>query len=541
MYCGHCGAERTTKFCSQCGAPAENWIADRQPASPPPVHDEPDGRTRRRPKEPAETASYDMPPIPPPPSPVPAPSTPPPPPPAPSPQPPSHTPSPTSAAPRAQSSAVPAWFSPRDLAYDVLAFVLIFTSFALPWDIGAEGIAEVNDRWWVMLAMLPPLFGLALPYLGATGAISVLTPRLVRTAKLVALGPLALCVLLSLVLELVHVTDVDGGGIGTGVALACFAGLLATLPRRYDDLPVDDVRWRRGFRITVIGGLSLLIGTWLISTLRFLTSDYLSGDGFYRVDAWGVVLTLFGSALGLVVPFVIAGVLALRTAAPGARVLVTAAAAYLFVAVFGRAPESSGGLFAEPDVPTFLSPEIERLGADPAWTGPTAGGTFVLVAVAALALGRWRGRTTVAQDPVGDWLRTARLAALVSGATMLIVAAMVPVTVITTDNELNGRAVAIVVMLAVSGALALAAAQAVGDVRGRQIGMGLAGGWLVLGFAVVGTVSGSSAQSGVVTILLAVSPLEAFLVLASPILVLAALAMTYVGDRLPQPSSESRG
>ena len=54
-----------------------------------------------------------------------------------------------------------------DFIRDGVALVALFSTLAMPWDLGNDA----NDRWWVIIAVLISVVSLSVPYVVKSGAI----------------------------------------------------------------------------------------------------------------------------------------------------------------------------------------------------------------------------------------------------------------------------------------------------------------------------------------------------------------------------------
>ena len=281
-----------------------------------------------------------------------------------------------------------------DYVRDGVALVALLTALNMPWDLRGDS----SDRWWVIIAILVSAASLAVPYIGRAGLIPGWTRQHLRLTKLAMFVPMLASVLAGLVNELIHVGDSFDGGVGSGVAVALFGGVMAVSPRAADEEPNHpaDPLWVGLTKTSVVG--ALLLG---IATFGAFFIEDLTGDGYLLDD----IPTLLAIVLAFPVMFaVVAGAPGVGTVSlrvPSRRVFVVVGATVLTAAVMATSNDGAGLIGAN---------RAEK------WDTPVAG-LFVLAAATALATCWPMHRITNAgvSAPAG-WLATARLAVTVSGA-----------------------------------------------------------------------------------------------------------------------------
>lgn len=515
-FCSNCGSEVSLPFCSQCGTPTGLPRPGALPSAPESQQSVPEDEAFatvvRLPPGPADPA----PPAPPPPpayQPMSAPPQGPP---------PGFNPRPSGPVLANPFAGV----TVRDIVTDVAASVLLLVSIALPWDLSRGRVEEVNDHWWVVLSVLISFASLVVPYVGRMRIVPPLTPAYSRLVKGALAAPLALSLLALFAVELVNLTDAAEGGLGTGAAMAAAGALLAAQPRSYDEAPQVETLWARARTALLWVGVVLLLGTLAIDIVRFVTSDQVLGDSFFKLAAWQVVLIVLAALLSAAIPWGLSFIAIWRTGpVVGGRVLTAAVSCFLFVSVFGRADDVIGGDFDASDVPLFYGVSIEKLTDEPGGIPQGAGLLFLVAAVAILV----RRRNVAEPANASEWIATARVISLCAGVASFVALVLNGVglalaAINDVSVDLSGQSIAALVVLALTGGIAWAIVAVLGrSDMPAVLAVALAGGWILLGFVFAGLTNGDSAEIGLVTLFTAVTITEVFLMFGVPTTVLVAL------------------
>ncbi|HJQ06869.1 MAG TPA: hypothetical protein VJ872_15575 [Nocardioides sp.] len=504
-FCGQCGALVQGAFCGSCGAP----VPAAAPTPPPPA-----------------PPTYAAPPAPPQ-----------------APVPPTYPAPPAYPAPTAPPAAPPpsnplAAVTVRDVILDMLALVLLLTSLALPWDFASSASSEsgwndINDRWWVILSLVIAIFGIAVPYLGASRAIPGLTQQLVLLVKLGTVLPVALSLFFLVLFECIHVTHDDKGGIGAGAVMLSVAALLVLVPRAFDDLPGLHRGARTAESVLYAVAAAALVITLVVDVIRIFTGD--DSDFFGGAPGWTKALTALLAVVS-VVPFLVPAATAIRGGSVWAPVAAAVVAAYVFTSFFNGSIASA---FGGADMPTFVSLGGEKLslpGSDSValgYFGTASVGIGVLVVAAAVVLlaGRWQAADRTIEQRAGWWVRVASTAGLfAAGVGALILVHDTVVYAITKANNgeshVNGTWIACMVLLAVVTVVAgLTGLFARRFAEQKLVPVLLAGAWFFLGFVLAIVTSTADHFAIATATLVPMATPEVFAVLFAPLLVLGALTV----------------
>ncbi|HWU23238.1 MAG TPA: hypothetical protein VN088_16990, partial [Nocardioides sp.] len=427
----------------------------------------------------------------------------------------------------------------RDVVLDVLALVLLLVSLALPWDFATSssdsGWNDVHNRWWAILSLVIAIFGLGVPYLGASRAVPGLTRQVTLLIKLATVVPAAISIFCVVLFECIHVTNDEKGGIGAGAVMLLVAALLVLVPRTFDDLPGLYAGARTAEKVLYAVGAAAIVVTLVVNVIRIFTFTASSEDFFGHVEGWTKALTAL-LAVVTVVPLLVPAAASIRGGSVWAPVAAAAVAAYEFAAFF---KDSLASAFNGAQVPTFVSLGGEKL----SWPGGTAvifgyvglaavgvGVLFVGAAVALLA-GRWQAAGQTLEQRAAWWVRVASTAGLFgAGVGALLLAHNTVVYAITKANKgeshVNGTWIACMVLLAVVTVVAgLTGLFAQRFAQQKVLPVALAGGWFFLGFVLAIVTSTADHFALATSTLTPMAMPEVFAVLFAPLLVLGALTV----------------
>lgn len=444
-------------------------------------------------------------------------------------------PAPPTAPPAARSAGNPlAGVTVRDVVLDVLALVLLLTSLALPWDVssssgiaGSSGWNDVHDRWWAVLSLVIAVFGIAVPYLGATRAVPGLTRQLCLLVKLLTVAPAAVSIFCLVLFECIHVTNDDKGGIGAGGVMLLLGALLVLVPRTFDDLPGLHRGARAAGSVLYALAAVAVVGSVAANVIRVFTTDDLSGfaQGWTRAV---VALAMVVFAL----PVLVVSIASVRSGSVWTPVAAALLAAYLFTSFSNETRSSS-------DLPTFFSIGGEKLslsGIDSYLIGAIGVGgigasALLLAAATALLAGRWHAAEQTVEQRAAWWVRVASTAGFfAAGVGALLLVHNTAVYVISKANHghshVNGTWIACMVLLAVTTVLAgLTGLFAQRFAQQKVLPVAVAGAWFFLGFVLAIVTSTADRLSLGASILTPMTMPEVCAVLFVPLLVLGALTV----------------
>ncbi|GAB4013914.1 hypothetical protein GCM10028772_43540 [Nocardioides ultimimeridianus] len=424
----------------------------------------------------------------------------------------------------------------RDVVLDVLALVLLLTSLALPWDFASSsdsGWNDVHDRWWAILSLVIAIFGLGVPYLGASRAVPGLTRQVSLLIKLATVVPAAVSIFCVVLFECIHVTDDEKGGIGAGAVMLLVAALLVLVPRTFDDLPGLYRGVRTAERVLYAVAAAAIVITVVVNIIRIFTAD--DSSYFGSVEGWGKALTAL-LAVVTVVPLLVPAAASIRGGSVWAPVAAAAVAAYEFAAFF---KDSLASAFNGSEVPTFVSLGGEKLswpGGDViifGYIGLAGVGAGVLLVGAAVALlaGRWQAADQTLEQRAAWWVRVASTAGFfAAGVGALLLVHNTVVYAITKANKgeshVNGTWIACMVLLAVVTVVAgLTGLFAQRFAQQKVLPVALAGGWFFLGFVLAIVTSTADHFALATSSLTPMAMPEMFVALFAPLLVLGALTV----------------
>lgn len=334
--------------------------------------------------------------------------------------------------------------SALDYVRDVLALVLLISSFSMPWD--AEGTAA--DLIHVVLVTLLAMASLTLPYLRRAGVLpGGWGNSEVRVARVLANAPYFVVVALTIVIDIAA----DGGasgGIGVGVGFGLAGAVLAAQARHADE--ADDPRHGQAWRLAAVG-IAAVAGALTIVRIVVVLTDLGGTD-----SDWGTV------ALALIEPVIFIAVLFLPVAAllagrsPARDVLI---ALGVVAAVMGlwRMSEGSG------------LPDVLRIRDD----GPAE---LLWLAIAAAVLAAGVARLLRPVPASSHWIETATQALGLS-AILAGLAALYWVVVVTSVEEGRGTSITVLVLLLVAVVASIVGRSAVrkNPRDGRPVALAAAG------------------------------------------------------------------
>lgn len=359
-----------------------------------------------------------------------------------------------------------------DYVRDGAAALCLFTALGKPWDSDGDGA----DHWWVVIAVLISFLSLAVPYV----AKSRVVPGLGRDqAQLLKLGlnvPLLVSVFATVVNELVHATDLGEGGVGSGAAIALAGAALAVQPRQADEDPGlrDDRMWWSVASATAVVAVVLVVVTFVGFILRDLV-----GDAFLLDEVPLLLAVIISPFLSSLVLFGAPVSAAVRRRFDG--VVVLAVVGFTTLVVDLLTSDQLDGLFG--------GYPVER------WDTP-AGGVLLVGAAGALAVSRPVLRNARSPHPVVGWLKTARLAFAVAGATTILVAISYVLGMVWLEEYPAAGIVSVVLMIAVAALCATAYTMLGGNTLYRLAVVGIGAAVVMAGIVVLAVLRSSDTGLG---------------------------------------------
>ncbi|WP_232676758.1 hypothetical protein [Nocardioides sp. R-C-SC26] len=379
-----------------------------------------------------------------------------------------------------------------DYIRDAAAAFCLFAVLGMSWSIGTRdfefggSVAELKkggDQWWVIIGVLLAVLSLAVPYLAKSGAVPAWTGKHYHLLKLGLNIPLAAGVLAAVINELIHVGDLQEGLLGTGVGMALAGMALAIQPRAAEETAdhSDDRLWlslSSYLTYALLGLSAVMTVTWIL--YGAIADEIDLFDDFTRFLAllFGLVLT---AAVGAMWP----AFSQLGGAPSWRRVFVTVAFTLPVIALFAGTDNDGGWFFSSPGDKWY-----GFVGAPPTYT-------LLLGAAGALAVSRARLRQPDA-DPIGNWVRTASSAMLVSAA--LSALTVVGLLFAQISFDFSGSSVtAMILSLAAAGIAGFSLTLLSRPAQSRVMLLGLWGGLIVVGLVLFGIINSSDAAAGVDT------------------------------------------